>query len=252
MIQGLYAAATGMMALEQRHEVIANNISNVSTPGFRRQGTIQKGFDTVLLNQLRNPLWLDATAGPGGGLKITETYTDFSGGPLRHTSNALDVALHGPGYIAVETPDGERFTRNGALTVDGDGQLATSEGYKVQNVGQGAIDVMGGTVEIDRAGQVFVDGRPSGKIRLVEFEEPSLLIRAGNGLFATPAATLGRSVPAENTTVLSESLEMANVQVPYELVQMMLGLRAYGANQRVINALDETMSRLIEQVGMPA
>jgi len=251
MIEGLYAAASGMMALESRHEVIANNIANSATPGFRRQGAVQEGFNEILWNTMRNPVWFNAERGPGGGLRTIETYTDDSGGALRQTGKGLDVALQGPGYIAVNTPNGERFTRNGQLSVSPEGELMTSSGMTVQGAGGQAIDVSGGAVQITSSGEVLVDGASIGQIRLVEFEDVHGLTREGRDLYVASDAALRGAAAAEATTVVPESLEMSNVQVPYEMVQMMLGLRAYEANQRVINAVDSTLGSLIDQVATP-
>ena len=247
MIQGLYAAASGMISLEDRMAVTANNVANASTPGFRTQNAIQRGFDEVLLSQYRRPVWLNSEKAPGGGLRTLETFTDTRSGPVTMTGNALNVALSGPGYIAVSTAGGERYTRNGSFTIDGDGQLSTTDGLKVLGQGGGGIDASGGSVEIDEEGRVSVDGREAGRIRLVEFEDPHGLTREGHNLYA--ATTPGAE--ATETRVAPKSLEMSNVQVPYEMTQMTLALRMYSANQKVINAFDETMTRLINEVGAP-
>jgi flagellar basal-body rod protein FlgG len=104
-------------------------------------------------------------------------------------------------------------------------------------------------VQIGEDGQVTVEGRPVGQIRLVEFDDPHVLSRAGNNLYSAPDEA--RSTEAAGTSIAPASLEMSNVQIPYEMAQMTLGLRAYAANQRVINAIDETMTRLINEVASP-
>lgn len=250
MIEGLYAAATGMRAVGERQAVIANNIANAMTPGFRRQRIIDKGFYQLFLDKMRRPYWVDSVRGPGGGVQTTETFSDFSTGVIKTSGNPLDVALNGPAFIAVETPAGERFTRSGNLTLDAEGRLATPDGFLVMGDG-GAIDARGADVRIGADGAVYVDGRVSGRIRLVEFEDPHMLVREGKNLFRASDAALRRSAPATETEVVPESLELSNVQLPYELIQMTLGIRLYEANQRVIAAIDETASRVIDQVGMP-
>jgi flagellar basal-body rod protein FlgF len=250
MIEGLYSAATGMLALEGRQAVIANNIANASTPGFRSQNALQKGFYQMLLDRMASPAIGNREPGPGGGLKIVETYTDTRGGPVVTTGNALDVALVGPGFIGIATPAGDRFTRNGHFVLDGEGELSTVDGYKVQSEGGGAIAVSG-RVEILGDGAVYDDGLPVGRIRLIEFEEPHMLSREGDALYAASEEALEKSATAGDTTVEPGALEMSNVQLPYEMAQMMLGLRMYSANQKVINSVDETLGRLINEVGAP-
>ncbi|HOE65222.1 MAG TPA: flagellar hook-basal body protein [Candidatus Hydrogenedentes bacterium] len=249
MLQGLYAAANGLVSEEARQAVIANNIANVFTAGFKRQEPVQQGFYSVFRDSM-SVARLNAERSPGGGVKLVETYTDPAEGTVTTTGNNLDIALSGPGYLVVDTPQGERFTRAGKFMIDSDGQLANDAGHKVQGTG-GPIDVRGGAVQFDGTGRVIVDGAPVGTLRLVEFEDPRMLTREGNTLFAASQAAMDRSAPADQTRVAAGSLEMSNVQLPHEMIGMTLGLRAYSANQRVISAFDETLGNLIERVGMP-
>lgn len=250
MIQGLYAAASGMVTLENRHEVIANNIANASTAGFKRQNGIQEGFYNHFSRVQRSPSHFDVVLGPGGGSRMLGTYSDLGAGALSQDGSPYHVAIQGPGYFAVDTPRGERFTRSGVFTIDTEGRLATPDGYKVQNTAGGAIDVRGGEVIIGEDGAVRVDGASRGRIRLVEFENPHLLTREGDSLLIASEAASKRSAAAD-TRVTQGALELSNVNIAREMIDMTLAMRAYGANQRVINTMDETMSRLIEQVGMP-
>ena len=251
MIEGLYSAATGMLAIEGRQAIIANNIANASTPGFRAQNAIQKGFYLMLLDQMASPAIGNRQPGPGGGLKIVESYTDTRGGPIITTGNTLDVAIAGPGFIGVTTPAGDRFTRNGHFVLDAEGELSTADGYKIQSEGGGPIAVSG-LVEILRDGTVTDDGLPVGRIRLTEFEDPHMLTREGDTLYVASDEAVARSAAAGETTVEPGALEMSNVQLPYEMTQMMLALRMYTANQKVINSVDESVGRLINEVGAPA
>jgi flagellar basal-body rod protein FlgG len=240
-----------MIALEERHSIVANNLANASTTGFKRQNAIQEGFYQVFLGAAGTPQILNGERGPGGGLKTIETFADFSTGPLQNTGNPLNLALMGPGFFAVTTPAGDRFTRDGAFTIDADGQLATSDGFKVQGAGGGGIDVSGGDVRIDGEGMVWVDGIQTGQLGITEFADPQTLLRQGDNLYAANPEALGQSAPATETTVAAGALEASNVQVAVEMAQMILGLRAYTANQKVISSVDETVGRLINDVGSP-
>lgn len=251
MIQGLYAAATGMMAVEDRHAVIANNIANASTTGFKRQDTVQEGFYEMYLGAMHSPSLFDVQKGPGGGVHVMETFTDLSAGPLKTTGNPLDIALMGPGYLTVETPNGERFTRNGQLSLNSDGELITEDGYRVLGTGGQGITVQGAHVEFDEEGRVMADGQPVGQLRLVEFEDPHMLTREGHTLYVASDAAMRRSTTAANTRIAPESLEASNIQVPIEMINMLLAVRAYAANQTAITTISDTASRLINEVGMP-
>jgi flagellar basal-body rod protein FlgF len=251
MIQGLYAAASGMMAVENQQSVIANNIANASTPGFKRQSSVHEGFYELLLNKMTNPAYLDTQRFPGGGLYLERTYSDFAEGPIAATGNPMNIALVGPGFLCVETPEGQRFTRDGRFTINDDGQLATLEGYPVLAQGEMPIRIEGSNVTFDDEGTVLVDGQPEAQLLITEFENPGMLLRDGENLFIASEAALITSRPAMATEVVAGSLEMSNVRMPVEMAQMMMGLRAYGAYQRVINSADETVGQLINQVAMP-
>jgi flagellar basal-body rod protein FlgG len=252
MIQGLYAAASGMVALEERQSITANNIANASTPGFKRHQPVQLGFYQVFHQTMRHPLVHNLDAAPGGGAKIVESFPQLAGGVLRATDSPLHAAVQGPGFFVVDTPQGERFTRSGDFSIDMEGHLSTPTGFKVQGEGGGPIDVRGGTINIARDGGVTVDGIPAGRIRVVEFGAPERLLRAGDSLYAANEAVRAQMTGAGNSTVEQSRLEMSNVNLPQEMTSMLLGLRAYEANQRVIQTLDGTLGRLIDQVATPS
>lgn len=251
MIQGLYAAASGMMALEERQSITANNIANASTPGFKRHQPVQMGFYQVFHATQRRPLIHNLAAAPGGGSKIVESYPNLDTGVFRATDSPLNAAILGPGFFVVDTPRGERFTRSGDFSVDVDGHLATPTGHKVQAEAGGPVDVRGGTINIGQDGTVTADGIPAGRLRVVEFGAPERLLREGDSLYAATNEVRGQMTGAGNSTVEQARLEMSNVNLPQEMTSMLLGLRAYEANQRVIQTLDGTIGRLIDQVATP-
>jgi len=252
MIQGLYTAASGMAAVESKQSAISNNIANASTPGYKRSEPILSGFYTMFSSSLQQPFHFDIQTAPGGGVRVAETVPDLSSGGLTEVGDPLSMALQGPGMFVTNTPAGERYTRSGAFTINSQGQLATQEGYAVQAVGGGTIDVRNGDVEVGTDGTVRVDGVPAGQLRLIEFDTLRFMRREGNNMFAATPEQLQQSKPATNTLVQGGALEASNVSLPKEMSQMMLGLRAYEANQHVIQAINETMGRLIDQVGFPS
>jgi len=252
MIMGLYAGATGMMALERHQEVIANNIANASTPGFKRQTPVVRGFHQIMMDKLRDPVFLNVQRGPGGGLRMDETFTDLSGGPIVQTGNPQNVAIDGPGFIAVDTATGEQFTRSGEFSVNEQGLLTTANGLVVQNSSGSGIEVGEGVVNVEEDGTVTANGAIVGRIRILEFENPHLLQRVGDNLFSASEEVRAGAVEEGDTRVIWKSLEQSNVQIANEILQLTLGLRAYQANQRSIAAADTTLGRLIDQVGMPS
>jgi len=252
MLPGLYNAATGMIAAEQRQDIIANNLANASTPGYKRMQPVQLGFYEVFSQKLIHPFHFNKEAAPAGGVKSVESFTNLTMGPVRVTEDPLSLALRGPGYLVVDTADGERYTRAGQFTIDVEGDLTTPQGHKVASAAGGPINVDGGQVVISPEGVVTVDGLITGQIRLREFQNPTRLERDGDNLYRASEEVFEQSAEAADTYLEQGALELSNVQLPVEMGNMMLGLRAYEANQRVIQAIDATVSRLIDQVGSPS
>lgn len=252
MIQGLYTSASGMIAVDAWQAAIANNIANATTAGYKAQSPVQMGFYEFFSNSLRRPYVYNREAAPGGGVKVVETYPDLSGGILRSTGNPLNLALQGPGFFVVDTPYGERYTRAGDFSIDADGHLSTQDGFKVLSEMGQPIDVRGGRVIVAQDGAVTVDAVPSGRVRVVEFASPHRLMREGDNLYRAGEELVLQSAPAADTRIEQGHLEMSNVDISRQMTQMLLGMRAYEANQRVILATDATIGRLIDQVAMPA
>jgi flagellar basal-body rod protein FlgF len=247
----MFSAANGMRTLEERQAVLANNVANASTPGFRRQHCIPKGFHTLYLDKRGTVARYDRNAAPGGGTKDIATFTDATAGPIQKTGNPLDLALIGPGFFVVDTGQGEQFTRNGRFSIDSGGMLINEHGHRLQSAAGGPLEVRGGPVGIGPDGAVRVGGQPVGQLRLVEFEDIHMLARQGDSLWLGSPESQRRSAAAANTRIESEAIEGANVQLPLEIASMTIALRAYQANQLVITATDDTVGKLIDQVGMP-
>ncbi|MBI1319543.1 MAG: flagellar basal-body rod protein FlgF [Candidatus Hydrogenedens sp.] len=251
MIQGLYTAAGGMLAVEKRQEAIANNIANAATPGYKRAQPVQLGFYQVFQTAMRRPAWHRADTAPSGGVKLVDTYPSLQSGILQDTGNDMNLALQGPGFFVVDTPAGERYTRAGSFTIDPDGHLATGDGFKVQSASGQPLAIGSGSFNVGEDGTITVDGEPAGRIRMVEFAQPYRLQHEGGNLLRASQEVEQQRAESADTRLVQGRLEMSNVSLPQEMGGMMLGLRAYEANQRVITTIDETMGRLIDQVGMP-
>jgi flagellar basal-body rod protein FlgF len=250
MIQGLYTAAGGMIALEKRQDIIANNLANVSTAGFKKHKAVQLGFDGMFSSKFRHPFHYNVEAAPAGGVKSVESWSDTAMGSLKRTDNPLNLALQGPGYFSVDTPRGVRYTRSGDFTIDIDGHLATTEGFKVMSTEGQPIDVRGERVNVGREGIVNVDGIFSGRIQLTEFRAPQRLLREGANLYAASEAVSEASAESADTTVTQSYLEMSNVNVVSQMTEMVMGIRNYEANQKVIQTHDALTGMLIERIGM--
>jgi flagellar basal-body rod protein FlgF len=228
MERGLYIAASGMISEMQRQDLIANDLANASTPGYKADRTAQHSFAELLLQNGRT----GATIGSlGTGVSIAQQVTDLGPAALRETGEPLDFAVAGTGFFAVQTEDGQRFTRNGRFMADGEGRLTDQLGNLV--VGRDGAPV-----------RVAADGTVDAR-QLGVFEVPNAR-KAGESLFTGAAAG-----PAQGT-VRSGALEGSGVDAARTMVDMIASLRAFEAGQRVITTIDSTLQKAANDVGRVA
>jgi len=260
MIRALFTAATGMEAQQLNIDVIANNLANVNTTGFKKS---RADFEDLLYQTLREPGAANTGSTEfstgiqvGLGSRPAAVQRVFGQGDFTQTSNPLDVAIEGEGMFQVTLPSGDvAYTRAGSFKLDATGSLVTSEGDLISpqiTIPQGAESVSigsDGTVTVTLPGQATAT--QVGQIQTVRFTNVAGLRALGRNLFAetetSGAAQLG--TPGENGhgTLLQGFLEGSNVSVVEELVNMIVGQRAYEINSRAIGAADD-MLRVIAQL----
>ncbi|MBA3053402.1 MAG: flagellar basal-body rod protein FlgG [Sphingomonadales bacterium] len=250
----LHVARTGLEAQDQRMRVIANNLANVGTTGFKRD---RANFATLAYQDTRVAGQQSSTETAyatglnlGTGVAIQSTTRIETQGTLQTTDNALDLALDGDGYFQVTLPGGQLgYTRAGNFSRSADGQLVTAQGYPVQPAiaipdGAGAIAVSGdGTVSATLAGQ----SAPAalGQITVASFANPGGLRATGDN-FLTETAASGQAQPGVagqdgRGNIRQGMLEASNVNVVEELVDMIEAQRAYEINSKMISAVDEML-----------
>ncbi len=215
-------------ALKRELDVVANNIANVNTTGFKADGSVFAEF-------LQSGASAGLFTGPDRQLSLVQdrmTWTDMSPGAMQQTGNSLDVALDGDGFLVVQTEQGERYTRNGALQINASGELVTSAGYKV--MGESGPIILNSTdrdITINPDGSIRVreGNKPvdasRGKLRLVQFAQPQLLRKDGASTFSAPEGV--QAQPATNTRVIQGALERSNVRSVVEMSRMIELTRAY-------------------------
>lgn len=239
MIKGIYTVAASMSPRMRQQEVIADNIANVQTAGF-------KG-NSVFMRMVQNAQSGSAEAAANWETRmIDRVYTDFSQGSLEHTGRDLDVALESDGFFVIDTPLGEAYTRNGSFSISPAGLLVTSNGDPVQT-DSGTLVITGSQVGINTSGQVSVDGEPVGALRVVDFPQPYDLERQGAGVWRAPADVVAEEISAP--MVRQGYLEKANVDVLREMVDMIDSFRAFENSQRLIQIQDESLSKAVNEVG---
>ncbi len=254
MIRGLYTAGAGMMLQMSRQDVVANNVANVNTCGFKKSVTVSKAFPEMLISRLgenketvngeikkESPVVIGRL---GTGASVSAVYSDFAVGNIKQTENPLDLTISQEGFFAVETPEGERYTRNGEFKINNEGLLTTNLGYPVLDVNDEYISIEG-DFSVDSQGNIMVDDEFNSRLKIVVFENPQLLDRIGDSLFNADQDF----VQIENPEVLQGYIEESNVNAVSEMVTLISVVRAYESLQKIVQAEDETMQVAIDQVG---
>jgi len=253
MLRAFSTAATGMTAQQMMVDVIANNLANINTTGFKRS---QINFQDLLYVAMQEPgtevaSGLNSPSGLeiGSGVRAASTVKVYTSGELQNTDRPLDIAIRGEGFLQVSMPDGTiRYTRDGALQTNANGELVTQTGYLIEPAISVPTDVVSISVEKDGGVNVTdVSGSQSvvGTLQLARFANPAGLSSEGDNLLTETEAsgTPTTGMPGQNGfgSIQSGFLEKSNVQMVTELVNLITAQRAYETNSRAIKAGDEML-----------
>lgn len=234
-------ALSRQMVLRRELDVIANNVANMNTVGFRREALALEAYEMPVAraNTFRRPDRIETFVADW------MSATDYAAGEIVQTGNPLDVALEGDGFLVVETPAGERYTRAGNLTLDATGTLVTPDGDPV--LGEGGRIVFAaeeGDIAIGRDGTIATSAGAKGRLRLVRFDDPRTLQHAGENLFAG-----ANPLPAPATRVMQGAIENSNVNGIEEMTRLVEVTRAYEQVARMVEDQDDLRSRAIQRLG---
>jgi flagellar basal-body rod protein FlgF len=237
MESATYISLSAQTSLRRKMDVIANNIANASTPAYKTERMLFAEFLTP--EQGGEPLSF---------VRDFATSHDTSQGPITQTSNQLDVALQGNGYLKVQTPGGVRYTRNGHFALDAQRQLTNAQGEPVLDQGDRPITIPDNVPEIviGKDGTVTTSQGEAGQLGLVKFDSEKNLVPAGGGLFVTEDTpqTVDGSVQ-----VLQGMIEGSNVQPVVEMTRLMAVSRDYTAAQNMLDGEHERMKAAIDALG---
>lgn len=247
MLRGLYTATAGMVTESLRTDVIANNLANVNTVGYKKDETISSEFEAVLLKRINDGQVTPDVGGLGRGSQVDEIATIYEQGANQQTGNQYDVAIHGTGYFVIETPEGERYTRNGSFSRSSAGELVTQDGSRVLDQNGRPIRIPdGGNLTIGAKGEITLDNQPVGVLGFVEFENDRRLTKQGSNLYIAPQ---NEPTNPATGTLQQGSLEMSNVNVVSEMVKLINCYRTYEANSKAVTTQDSLLDKAVNQVG---
>ncbi|HTY37990.1 MAG TPA: flagellar basal-body rod protein FlgF [Bacteroidota bacterium] len=243
MIKGLYNSGTGMQPRMTRLEVIANNIANSATTGYKKDNLFIQVLKEAGLSQVDG-------LGDLKGLD-SKQFTDFTEGSFAQTNNPLDVAIQGRGFFTVDTPQGIRYTRNGNFSMATDGTIVNSDGFPVMGAG-GHMQVPqpdkteGTSIVISEKGEVTVGKQVLGQLRIADFQDLKSLKKAGQNLFTTDAPEQKAVVDGHAVVIRQGTLEESNVDALGEMIQLVELTRSFETDQRTIKSQDSSLERALD------
>lgn len=238
MSTGMYVALSAQVALERRLDTIAQNVANLGTAGYRAD---EVKFEAVLSKTVA-----DAVAFSSAG----DTYISRQAGPLTKTDDGLDIAVQGDGWLAIATPNGVAYTRDGRMRIQPTGELATLNGYAVLDVGRAplALDPNGGAPIIARDGMITQDGQQVGAIGLFAIDPTAKLTRVDNS-GVTPDRPATEILDFATNGVVQGFVEGSNVNPILEITKLISVSRAFDAATKMVEASDQTAQNAIKTLG---
>lgn len=228
-----YITLSRQSGLQREMQVVANNIANAATTGFRAEGVVFSEY----VKSVDNAASLSMGQGNIGK-------TSFEQGGLRQTNGTFDFAIEGDGYFVIQTPMGDRLTRAGAFSPDAEGQMVTPDGFPVLDAGRAPLFVPtgAGTLAVSSDGTLSVDGAPLGQMAIVRPLEPLEMVREDGVMFRADSG----DEPAEDARVLQGFIEGSNVNPLLELSRMIEVQRAYEMGQSFLKTEDERVRAAVK------
>lgn len=251
MIRALYTTVSGLITQEAKQDVITNNLANAATTGFKGDDLVLKKFNDVLIQNydkmdgdknVRNVI-----GKLSNGSEIDEVYTNFQQGDIQDTDSDTDFALNGTGFFTVSKNGQQYLTRDGHFHISSNGNLQTEDGNDVLGINANGtaapINVGNGKITCDSHGNIYVDGVSKGKFSLVEVSDTKTLKKIGDNLYQ------GQGTQATNTSVKQKALEKSNVNIINGMIDMMTVMRTFETNQKIMQSLDDTLGKAVNDIG---
>lgn len=249
MIKGLYTAGSGMMLQLVRQDAVANNLANCNTAGYKKDTVVSSSFPGMLISRMgEKDTGVNAPYEVIGslvtGASMAGVFTDHTQGNVQRTDNSLDVAIFGAGYFTVNTPQGERFTRDGQMELNSENVLVNKQGNPYLDHNDQTITITG-EFTIGKNGDIYVDHAYLTRLKVVDFAEVGTLRKEGNNLMAAGAPYTLMDQPQ----LKQGFVESSNVNAVSEMVSLINITRAYESMQKMVQTEDEAMKTVITSVG---
>ncbi len=245
----------GMLVQMAKLNVIANNIANVDTPGYKKDSTSFKTFNPVLIHRIGGRPYVRlkdrVKAIPIGkmetGVVVDRITTNFTEGNYIHTNSSLDFALKGDGFFTIRGADGiYKYTRDGRFSLDSNGMLVTKAGEEVLSITGKPIRI-GGEFTVDEQGYVYVNGKVTNKLMISRFQNNTGLRKIGDNYFI-PTPQSGPPLYDNQTKVMQYTVEGSNVNAVRQMVKMIEAQRAYEINGRVVSTEDQMLDKAVNNI----
>lgn len=251
MLRGLYTAYTGMLNQQQRLEVSTNNLANASTVGFKKEGATSQSFDECLAIKINDSTENYRHRHIGNmslGVKIGETYTNYTQGSFRETGESFDLAIAGDGFfnIAYTNKNGVEstlYTRDGSFSLTQDGHLVTKDGdFVLGESGEPIVLPTDAKITIDSLGNIYDGNEFLDRIKITDFEDYNYIDKFGENMYTIVDGAVEKEAVGQ---INQGYLEMSNVQVVEEMVNMITIQRAYEAAQKVETSMDGILEQTV-------
>lgn len=245
MTKGFYNLTSGMLSQTRRLDVVANNMTNLSTSGYKAETYTDTTFDNVLISRVRQHEQ-EVIGEESYLLAPDQLYVNYEQGNLEETGLPLDFAIAGNGFFAVQTDAGVEYTRNGSFSVDAQGYLTLPNQGRVLGTDGQPIYLAGDNITADQSGRIFtVDGVYAGQIGVYEFPDTEQLAKNENGMFDAN----GQAPAASDSQVMWKYVENSNVDMMTEMSRMLTAQRALQSAAQVLKLYDGVLTKSTTEIG---
>lgn len=258
MLRNVYAPLSAGVGQERLLEILANNMANTNTVGYKEDQVSFRGLEADPWPNYQNPLppapfktdmneVYPLHGNEMGYVSVADVQTDFGQGSLRRTDNNLDFAMQGEGFFSVMTPFGERYTRDGSFTINRDGMLTTKSGAPVQGEKGAIVGLQEGNARVLPTGEIYAGEKYVDRIKTVDFKDKKLLQRLGGNMYIHDGAP--NNIFQATGEITQGHVEASNVNPMKNMTAMIIAHRTYEALQKTIKTHDENLGLTSSKVG---